>query len=122
MSSKLGDALRRLCFQYGWSYGIYWRSHNQGVDSGLLTAGRAYYIDQLGNLLANVLRQVHKVGEGVIGISSLNGTRNWIFSDAHMKQLDFNDATCCSLQFQAGIKVFSPQFFSFFHVNSIFNF
>ncbi|XP_059662177.1 transcription factor bHLH157 [Cornus florida] len=86
MCSQQGDPmiknkLKRLCCNYGWSYGVFWRFNQR--NSLLLTMEDAYYEKQMGAAIDDMLLQVHMLGDGIIGQAAFTKKNRWMFSDAH---------------------------------------
>ncbi|EEF43419.1 bhlh transcription factor, putative [Ricinus communis] len=80
MGLVLKDSLKDLCCSNGWSYGVFWCFDQR--NSMLLTVEDAYYEEEMGTLVNNMLQQVHIIGEGIVGQAALSGKNQWIFSDA----------------------------------------
>ncbi|CAL5376744.1 unnamed protein product [Camellia sinensis] len=78
--SQVHKALQRLCRNYGWSYGVFWRFDH--TNSLLLTMEDAYYEEHVGVIIDNMLLQVHVLGNGIVGQSAFTNTHRWMFSDA----------------------------------------
>ncbi|KAL2551070.1 uncharacterized protein Fot_12600 [Forsythia ovata] len=74
------DTLKSLCCSNGWSYGVLWGFDQR--NSLLLTLQDAYYGEQMGAVIDDMLLQVHVVGGGVIGQSAFTKNHQWMFSDA----------------------------------------
>ncbi|PKI36745.1 hypothetical protein CRG98_042875 [Punica granatum] len=82
---KAKAALRRLCSDNGWSYGVLWRFDPR--NSMLLTMEDAFYEeDQMGQVMGNMLLQVHLLGEGAIGQAAITGKHRWMFAGARESQ------------------------------------
>lgn len=75
------EALRRLCQDNGWSYGVFWRFDQR--NSLLLTMEDAYYEEQMGLLNDSMMLQFHSLGNGAVGQAAFNKRHRWMFSDAH---------------------------------------
>ncbi|KAK4770705.1 hypothetical protein SAY87_031237 [Trapa incisa] len=74
-------ALRRLCCENSWSYGAVWRFDPR--NSMLLTREHTFYGEyQVGQVIGNMLLQVHVVGEGAVGRAALTGKHLWIVADS----------------------------------------
>ncbi|XP_028099161.1 transcription factor bHLH157-like [Camellia sinensis] len=78
--SQVHKALQRLCRNYGWSYGVFWRF--DPTNSLLLTMEDAYYEEHVGVIIDDMLLQVHVLGNGIVGQSAFTNTHRWMFSDA----------------------------------------
>ncbi|KAF7828105.1 transcription factor bHLH157 [Senna tora] len=99
MGSALRNSLKFLCSSHGWSYAIFWRFHPlnsfiiDSFDVRLLTVEDAYYQDQLGQEIANLLLpQVHFLGEGVVGEAAFTGKHRWMLSDFQTQEWNFTGA------------------------------
>ncbi|KAG8374549.1 hypothetical protein BUALT_Bualt10G0007000 [Buddleja alternifolia] len=68
----------------------------------LLTLKDAYYEEQMGALIENMLLQVHTLGGGVIGQTAFTENHQWMCLDSHLDV--FQDDIELSSQFFAGIK------------------
>ncbi|OMO79855.1 hypothetical protein CCACVL1_13376 [Corchorus capsularis] len=109
MSSVLKQTLKNLCCSNGWSYGVFWRFDQR--NSMMLTMEDAYYEEQMGPLIDNMLLKFHILGEGIIGQAALTGKHQWLFSDFHGTVLDssanqdiIQDESEFQNQFSSGIK------------------
>lgn len=112
MGSVLKTTLKSLCFSEGWSYGVFWRFVQR--DSLLLTFEDAYYEEQMGAVINNMLPKVHMMGEGIIGDAAFTGKHRWMFSDAQGEECNsigsigsedmFQDNSNFCHQFSSGIK------------------
>ncbi|CAL5430069.1 unnamed protein product [Camellia sinensis] len=79
--SMVQNALKSLCRNYGWSYGVFWRFDQR--NSLLLTMEDAYYEEKMGIVIDNMLLQVHMLGNGVVGQTAFTKRHRWMFLDAH---------------------------------------
>ncbi|XP_009612747.1 transcription factor bHLH157-like isoform X1 [Nicotiana tomentosiformis] len=110
--SMAKETLKILCRSHGWSYGVFWGFDHR--NSLLLTLQDAYYEEQMGAVIDEMLLQVHIVGAGIIGQAAFTKKHKWMFSDAnHEKQISigssnnsnlFQDAAEFEQQFSTGIK------------------
>ncbi|CAI9775806.1 unnamed protein product [Fraxinus pennsylvanica] len=111
-SSMIRKILKSFCCSNGWSYGIFW-----GFDQKnflLLTLQDSYYEEQMGDVIENMLLQVHVFGGGVVGQAAFTKSHRWIFSDAHHERQNslaligspdiFQDDSEFYCQFSTGIK------------------
>ncbi|OMP02859.1 hypothetical protein COLO4_10770 [Corchorus olitorius] len=71
----------------------------------------AYYEEQMGPLIDNMLLKFHILGEGIIGQAAFTGKHQWLFSDSHGTVLDssanqdiIQDESEFQTQFSSGIK------------------
>lgn len=104
--------LERLCLDNGWSYGVFWRFDQR--NSLLLTMEDAYYEEQMGFFVDNMLLRVHMLGNGAVGQAAFNKRHRWMFSDAHFggqiplgsieNQDLFQDNSDIHCQFSSGIE------------------
>ncbi|XAR70134.1 hypothetical protein NMG60_11026902 [Bertholletia excelsa] len=78
--SMVHKALRSLCINNGWSYGVVWRFDQR--NSSLLTMEEVYYDEQMGGVIDNMLLQVHVLGNGIVGQAAFTNKHRWVFSDA----------------------------------------
>ncbi|XP_022854363.1 uncharacterized protein LOC111375725 isoform X3 [Olea europaea var. sylvestris] len=78
--SMIKDILKSLCCSNGWSYGIFWGFDHR--NSLFLTLQDAYYEEQMGAAIDDMLLQVHVVGGGVIGQYALTKNHQWMFPDS----------------------------------------
>ncbi|KAE8694661.1 Serine/threonine-protein kinase WNK-related, putative isoform 3 [Hibiscus syriacus] len=108
MGSSLKQTLKNLCCSNGWSYGVFWRFDHR---YSMLTMEDAYYEQQMGPLVDNMLLKFHILGEGIIGQAALTGKHQLIFSDSIGKGSDstgneniFQDESELQDQFSSGIK------------------
>ncbi|KAA8526107.1 hypothetical protein F0562_007793 [Nyssa sinensis] len=81
--SMITKALKSLCCGNGWSYGVFWRFDQR--NSLLLTMEDAYYEEQMGVVIDNMLLEVHMPGSGIVGQVAFTKKHRWIFSDAHSR-------------------------------------
>ncbi|KAA0052977.1 transcription factor bHLH157 [Cucumis melo var. makuwa] len=73
----------------------------------LLTLEDIWYEEQVVLVAANMLQQVHMLGEGVIGTAAFTGNHRWIFSDASNGEWNssmFQDNLELQQQFSYGVK------------------
>ncbi|KAF9602314.1 hypothetical protein IFM89_026431, partial [Coptis chinensis] len=113
MSTRIGDVLKNLCCNNGWSYGIFWSVDRQ--NSMLLTIDDAYFGETFGMDINNMLQQVRVLGEGIVGEAACTGKHQWLFSDTFChewgpmgsvtNQNVFQDISEFNRQFSSGIKV-----------------
>ncbi|XP_073285703.1 transcription factor bHLH157-like [Primulina huaijiensis] len=112
IDSNAKETLKNLCCSNGWSYALFW-----GFDytnSLLLTLKDAYYEEQLGAVIDNMMLQVHVFGGGVIGQAAFTKNDRWMFSEDHnerqsslgsFQSLDvFQDDSELYCQFSMGIE------------------
>ncbi|KAK7278321.1 hypothetical protein RJT34_23348 [Clitoria ternatea] len=109
MPLTLRNKLKALCaFGDGWSYAIFWRFHPR--NSMLLTVEEAYYEEQLGEDIANLLSQVQLLGEGIVGEAAFSGKHSWVHSDAQTQEWNLTGQNIYEVdsglhqQFSSGIK------------------
>ncbi|KAL2527763.1 BHLH domain-containing protein [Abeliophyllum distichum] len=105
--SMIKDTLKSLCCSNGWSYGVLWGFDQR--NSLLLTLQDAYYGEQMGAVIDDMLLQVHVVGGGVIGLSAFTKNHQWMFSDHHWQTSlesvgSLQDDSEFYCQFATGIK------------------
>lgn len=103
--TELGSVLNSICSSNLWSYGVFWTFDQR--NSMLLTLEDIWYEEQVGMVAANMLQQVHMLGEGVIGTAAFTGKHQWIFSDASIGEWNssmFQDNLEFQQQFSCGIK------------------
>ncbi|XP_059276410.1 transcription factor bHLH157 [Lycium ferocissimum] len=106
------ETLKSLCRSYGWSYGVFWGFDQR--NSLLLTLQDAYYEEQMGSVIDDMLLQVHILGGGIIGQAAFTKKHKWMFSDANNeKHIPFGSSNNSNLflddnefeqQFSTGIK------------------
>ncbi|XP_024027807.1 transcription factor bHLH157 [Morus notabilis] len=111
-ASVIKRTLKSLCVSNAWSYAVFWRFDHR--NPMLLTVEDAYYEDQVGAVLDNMLLMVHLLGEGTIGQAALSGKHRWILEDDQSGEWDsvrsseiretFQDDSDVSFQFSSGIK------------------
>ncbi|XP_023551844.1 transcription factor bHLH157-like isoform X2 [Cucurbita pepo subsp. pepo] len=73
----------------------------------VLTLEDIWYEEQVGLVAANMLQQVHMLGEGAIGTAAFTGKHRWMFSDASFGEWNpsmFEDNMEFQQQFSCGIK------------------
>ncbi|KAL5225486.1 hypothetical protein ABZP36_012125 [Zizania latifolia] len=120
----VGEALRRLCEEVGWSYAVFWKaigaadpvhlvwedgccSHascsagSEASEAGCESSGGAVC-----TLVRKIMAsQVHVVGEGIIGRAAFTGNHQWIVHDtANDHGIRSEVAAEMNHQFRAGIK------------------
>ncbi|KAK2402360.1 transcription factor LHW [Trifolium repens] len=79
MPFSLRNKLKTLCaYGDGWSYAIFWRFHEK--NPMLLNVKEAYYEDQLGEVIQNMIPQVHLLGEGIVGEAAFTNKHGWLHS------------------------------------------
>ncbi|KAJ6714284.1 TRANSCRIPTION FACTOR BHLH155-LIKE ISOFORM X1-RELATED [Salix viminalis] len=76
----LKQKLKSLCCSNGWSYGVFWCFDQ--INSMLLTMEDAYYEEEMGVVVKNMLSEAHMLGEGIVGQAASTGKHQWIFADA----------------------------------------
>ncbi|XP_073283549.1 transcription factor bHLH157-like isoform X2 [Primulina huaijiensis] len=81
IDSNAKETLRNLCCSNGWSYALFWGFDH--TNSLLLTLKDAYYEEQMGAMIDNMLLQVHVLGGGVIGQAAFTKNDRWMFSGYH---------------------------------------
>ncbi|KAM3396538.1 transcription factor isoform X1 [Capsicum galapagoense] len=106
------ETLKSLCRSHGWSYGALWGFDQ--TNSLLLTLQDAYYEEQMGSVIDEMLLQIHILGGGIIGQTAFNKKHKWMFSEAnHEKQMPIGSSNNSNLflddnefqqQFSTGIK------------------
>ncbi|KAJ8555915.1 hypothetical protein K7X08_013411 [Anisodus acutangulus] len=106
------ETLKSLCRSYGWSYGVFWGFDQR--NSLLLTLQDAYYEEQMGSVIDEMLLQVHILGGGIIGQAAFTKKHKWMFSDANNeKQIPIGSSNNSNLflddnefeqQYSTGIK------------------
>ncbi|KAK7344098.1 hypothetical protein VNO77_13361 [Canavalia gladiata] len=109
MPLTLRNKLKTLCaYGDGWSYAVFWRFHPR--NSLMLAVEEAYYEEQLGEEIANMLPQVHLLGEGIVGEAALTGKHSWVHSDGPTQEWNMTEQSTCEddcrlhQQFSSGIK------------------
>lgn len=110
--SMVKETLKSLCRSHGWSYGVFWGFDQR--NSLLLTLQDAYYEEQMGSVIDEMLLQVHILGGGIIGQAAFTKKHKWMFSEAnHEKQIPIGSSNNSNLflddnefeqQFSTGIK------------------
>ncbi|KAL2516670.1 Transcription factor LHW [Abeliophyllum distichum] len=110
--SMIKKILKSFCCGNGWSYGIFWGFDPQNFL--LLTLQDLYYEEQMGDVVENMLLQLHVLGGGVVGQAAFTKSYRWIFSDAHHERQNslgligspeiFQDDSEFYCQFSTGIK------------------
>ncbi|CAI9093380.1 OLC1v1028875C1 [Oldenlandia corymbosa var. corymbosa] len=78
--SMVKEALRSLCRNNGWSYGVFWRLDQK---SSLLTLQDLYF-EEVEDLMVDMFQQVHVLGQGVVGQAASTDRHKWMFSDSHL--------------------------------------
>ncbi|CAJ2628317.1 unnamed protein product [Trifolium pratense] len=77
---SLRNKLKTLCaYGDGWSYAIFWRFLEKNPPM-LLNVEEAYYEEQLGEGIQNMIPQVHLLGEGIVGEAAFTNKHNWLHS------------------------------------------
>ncbi|KAM7531464.1 hypothetical protein LguiB_034874 [Lonicera macranthoides] len=110
IDSTIKKALKNLCCNNGWSYGVFWRFDQR--NTLLLTMQDAYYEEQMGGVIDDMLLQVHMLGGGIIGQTAFTKKQRWMFSDSHYSVQNsvgwsediFQDDSEFHRQFSSGIK------------------
>uniref|UniRef100_A0A0D9XX41 BHLH domain-containing protein n=1 Tax=Leersia perrieri TaxID=77586 RepID=A0A0D9XX41_9ORYZ len=121
----VGEALRRMCEEAGWSYAVFWKAIGAADPVHLVwedgccghascsagsEAGCESTADGGGGAVCTLVRkimasQVHVVGEGTIGRAAFTGNHQWIAHDsANDHGLRSEVAAEMNQQFRAGIK------------------
>ncbi|KAK4728941.1 hypothetical protein R3W88_021929 [Solanum pinnatisectum] len=110
--SMAKETFKCLCRSHGWSYGVFWGFDQ--TNSLLLTLQDAYYEEQMGSVIDEMLLQVHILGRGMIGQTAFTKKHKWMFSAAnHERQISIGSSHNSNLflddnefeqQFSAGIK------------------
>ncbi|CAN4077499.1 unnamed protein product [Withania somnifera] len=110
--SMAKETLKSLCRSHGWSYGAFWGFDQR--NSLLLTLQDAYYEEQMGSAIDEMLLQVHILGGGIIGQTAFTKKHKWMFSEAnHERQIPIGSSNNSNLflddnefeqQFLTGIK------------------
>ncbi|KAM3311937.1 hypothetical protein ACQJBY_032126 [Aegilops geniculata] len=125
----VGDALRRLCEDIGWSYAVFWKAigaadpvhlvwedgycghtpcpaGSEASQARATELGCSAAVDSICSLVRkDMAEQVHVVGEGTIGRVAFTGSHQWIIhgtADDH--GLSSEVASEMHYQFRAGIK------------------
>ncbi|KAM3255692.1 hypothetical protein ACQJBY_048710 [Aegilops geniculata] len=119
----VGEALRRLCEEVGWSYAVFWKAIGSADPVHLVwedgycghascpTGSEASEVGcESGGTVCTLVRkvmasQVHVVGEGTIGRAAFTGSHQWIIHDtANDHRLRSEVAAEMNYQFRAGIQ------------------
>lgn len=110
--SIVKKALKSLCSDNGWSYGVFWSFDQR--NSSLLTIQDSYFDEQMGAVLDDMYLQVQMLGGGIIGQAAFSKKDQWMFSDAHYSERKFSESVGrCDIfqddfefhyQFASGIK------------------
>ncbi|KAM0838696.1 hypothetical protein ACQ4PT_060805 [Festuca glaucescens] len=119
----VGEALRRLCEEVGWSYAVFWKAigaadpvhlvwedgccgHASCPDGSEASEGGCESAGAVCTLVRKVLAsQLHVVGEGTIGRAAFTGNHQWIVHDtAGDNGLRPEVAAEMNTQFRAGIQ------------------
>ncbi|KAL6906114.1 hypothetical protein ACP4OV_003715 [Aristida adscensionis] len=119
----VGDALRRLCAEAGWSYAVFWKAIGAadpvhlvwedgycGHESCPTGSEASEAVCETGSAVCALVNrvmasQVHVVGEGTIGRAAFSGNHQWIVHDAaNDHKLRSEVATEMNHQFVAGIQ------------------
>ncbi|KAF7048304.1 hypothetical protein CFC21_057096 [Triticum aestivum] len=125
----VGDALRRLCEEIGWSYAVFWKAigaadpvhlvwedgycghtpcpaGSEASQARAAELGCSAAVDSICSLVRkDMAEQVHVVGEGTVGRVAFTGSHQWIIhgtADDH--GLSSEVASEMHYQFRAGIK------------------
>ncbi|VAH92947.1 unnamed protein product [Triticum turgidum subsp. durum] len=125
----VGEALRRLCEEIGWSYAVFWKAigaadpvhlvwedgycghtpcpaGSEASQARAAELGCSAAVDSICSLVRkDMAEQVHVVGEGTIGRVAFTGSHQWIIhgtADDH--GLSSEVASEMHYQFRAGIK------------------
>ncbi|KAF4351094.1 hypothetical protein F8388_013199 [Cannabis sativa] len=108
-SSVLRRTLKNLCVSNGWSYGVFWCFDQR--NPMLLSLEDAYFEDQVGAVIENMLLKIHMLGEGIIGQTALNGKYQWIQANEEWNSFRstqnnnfFQDDSEVCYEFSSGIK------------------
>lgn len=80
------EVLKSLCLNNGWSYAVFWRFHHP--NSKFLTMEDAYYEDQMGTFIKNMLLQVHMLGYGIVGNAAFSKTHKWTFAEDYRRDMN----------------------------------
>ncbi|XP_066357635.1 transcription factor LHW-like [Miscanthus floridulus] len=120
----VGDALRRLCEEVGWSYAVFWKAIGAADPVHLVwedgCCGHASCSAgseapeagcEPGTSLCTLVRkvmasQIHVVGEGTIGCAAFTGNHQWIVHDPAAKHHNLRPELAAEMnhQFAAGIQ------------------
>ena len=119
----VGEALRRLCEEVGWSYAVFWKAIGAADPVHLVwedgycghascpTGSEASEVGcESGGTVCTLVRkvmasQVHVVGEGTIGRAAFTGSHQWIIHDTtNDHRLRSEVAAEMNHQFRAGIQ------------------
>eukprot|EP00267_Zea_mays_P048600 XP_020401184.1 transcription factor LHW isoform X2 [Zea mays] len=119
----VGDALRRLCEEVGWSYAVFWKAIGAADPVHLVWEdGCCGHVScsagseapeagcELGTSVCTLVRkvmtsQIHVVGEGTIGRAAFTGNHQWIVHDpANDHNLRPEVSAEMNHQFAAGIQ------------------
>ncbi|XP_019169824.1 PREDICTED: transcription factor bHLH157-like isoform X2 [Ipomoea nil] len=73
--------LKSLCCGNGWSYAVFWGFNQQ--NSLFLTLRDAYYEEEMGGLIDDMLLQVNILGSGVVGQVAFTKNHKWMLSDTN---------------------------------------
>ncbi|KAH0857303.1 hypothetical protein HID58_085564 [Brassica napus] len=79
MDMEVKQILKSLCFSYGWSYAVFWRS--DPINPMLLRVEEAHNDEQSAALVDDMILQIHVLGQGIVGEAALTGNHQWLFSD-----------------------------------------
>ncbi|XP_074359473.1 transcription factor bHLH157-like [Apium graveolens] len=88
--SVVKNALKSLCCENGWSYGVFW-SFDQ-TNSLLLTVQETYFDEQMGAVVDDMCLQVQMLGGGIIGEAAFSKKHRWMFSDARYVEQKFAES------------------------------
>uniref|UniRef100_A0ACD5X3F6 Uncharacterized protein n=1 Tax=Avena sativa TaxID=4498 RepID=A0ACD5X3F6_AVESA len=120
----VGEALRRLCEEIGWSYAVFWKAIGAAdpvhlvwedgycghtpclAGSEATELGCDAAVDTICSLVRkSMASQVHIVGEGTVGRAAFTGNHQWIVrSTADDHGLSSEVASEMHCQFRAGVK------------------
>lgn len=79
MDMEVKQILKSLCFSYGWSYAVYWRS--DPINPMLLRVEETHNDEQSATLVDDMILKTHVLGQGIVGEAALTGNYQWLFSD-----------------------------------------
>ncbi|CAN6864735.1 unnamed protein product [Brassica oleracea] len=79
MDMEVKQILKSLCFSYGWSYAVYWRS--DPINPMLLRVEETHNDEQSATLVDDMILKTHVLGQGIVGEAALTGNHQWLFSD-----------------------------------------
>ncbi|KAH0857295.1 hypothetical protein HID58_085556 [Brassica napus] len=87
MDMEVKQILKSLCFSYGWSYAVYWRS--DPINPMLLRVEETHNDEQSATLVDDMILKTHVLGQGliflfvyssIVGEAALTGIHQWLFS------------------------------------------